>query len=48
MAEMYDAQYPGDEEVNNTQWKDFWVKHQKYHTVCLNCISKRKDSKVTK
>ena len=35
MAEMYDSTYPGDDEVDQVQWKNFWTLHQKYHTICL-------------
>jgi len=43
MAEMYDRTYPGDEEVDQVQWKAFWVNNQRYHTICLACLTKRKE-----
>ena len=43
MAEMYNAVYPGDDEVDQVQWKNFWIKNQKHHTICLACISKRRE-----
>jgi len=43
MGDMYDNAYPGDEEVDQVQWKTFWVNNQRYHTVCLACLTKRKE-----
>merc|ERR1711988_319866 len=43
MAQMYDNAYPGDEEVDQVQWKTFWMNNQRYHTTCLNCLTKRKE-----
>jgi ribosomal protein L18E len=42
MTEMYDRTYPGDDEVDQVQWKNFWTAHQKYHTICLSCLTKSK------
>lgn len=44
MAEMYDRAYPGDEEVDQVQWKSFWMNNQRYHTICLACLTKRKEA----
>jgi hypothetical protein len=43
MADMYDRSYPGDEEVDQVQWKTFWMNNQRYHTICLACLTKRKE-----
>jgi hypothetical protein len=43
MAQMYDNVYPGDEEVDQVQWKSFWMNNQRYHTICLGCLTKRKE-----
>ena len=43
MGDMYDNAYPGDDEVDQVQWKNFWVNNQRYHTVCLACLTKRKE-----
>ena len=43
MSRMYDSTYPGDEEVDQVQWKSFWMNNQRYHTVCLSCATKRKE-----
>merc|ERR1711871_1187577 len=43
MADMYDKSYPGDEEVDQVQWKTFWMNNQRYHTTCLACLTKRKE-----
>ena len=44
MAARYDATYPGDEEVDAVQWKSFWMNNQRYHTICLACMTKRKET----
>ena len=31
----------GDDEFDQVLWKNFWIKHQRYRTLCLNCISQR-------
>jgi len=43
MADLYDKSYPGDEEVDQVQWKQFWINNQRYHTICLACLTKRKE-----
>lgn len=48
MAAMYDRSYPGDEEVDQVQWKTFWTNNQRYHTICLACITKRKEVEAKK
>jgi hypothetical protein len=32
--------------VDQVQWKSFWDNNQRYHTICLACIMKRKESKA--
>jgi hypothetical protein len=29
--------------VDQVQWKSFWVSNQRYHTICLACLTKRKE-----
>jgi hypothetical protein len=48
MSGMYDRTYPGDEEVDQVQWKTFWTNNQRYHTLCLACITKRKEVEAKK
>ena len=43
MAAWYDETYPGDEEVDQIQWKNFWQQHQIHHTICLKCITARRE-----
>jgi hypothetical protein len=43
MAQMYDRSFPGDEEIDQVQWKTFWMNNQRYHTICLACLTKRKE-----
>merc|ERR1719329_1714870 len=43
MGSMYDRTYPGDEEIDQVQWKTFWMNNQRYHTICLSCLSKNKE-----
>lgn len=46
MAAMYDRAYPGDEEVDAMQWKTFWMANQRYHTICLACLTQRKETEA--
>ena len=46
MSAMYDREYPGEEEVDQVQWKSFWIKNQIYHTVCLSCVAMRKQKDI--
>ena len=46
MAHMYDKAFPEDEEIDQVQWKAFWNKNQKYHTICLQCLSKRREKQA--
>jgi hypothetical protein len=43
MAQMYTAAFPDDQEIDQVQWKNFWNTNQKYTTICLACLSKRKE-----
>lgn len=48
---MYDKEFPEEEilmkdDVNPTTWKNFWNKHQKYHTICLACLAKSRDDVI--
>eukprot|EP01035_Chromulina_nebulosa_P017310 gene17310-22851_t len=43
MADKYDMEYPNNDEIDPIQWKSYWTKHQIYHTLCLTCITKRRD-----
>ncbi|CAM9092103.1 unnamed protein product, partial [Ectocarpus fasciculatus] len=43
MMSMYEAAYPEDEEIDQVQWKAFWSRNQIYHTICLSCLTKRKE-----
>lgn len=46
MMRMYDAAFPGEEEVDQAKWKNFWSSKQVYHTYCLPCISLRKKKEL--
>ena len=46
MADMYDARYPDDIEINQGKFKAFWAEHQQYHTYCLPCITRRKEEAI--
>ncbi len=39
---MFEAKYPGNE-FDRAMWKQFWFRTQKYHTICLPCISADKE-----
>ena len=42
LADKYDAEHQ-DEEFDQVVWKTFWIKHQRYRTVCLECVSRAKE-----
>jgi len=44
MIKMYETTFPDDMEIDQVQWKEFWTRHQHHHTICLACISKRKEN----
>lgn len=46
MAQMYTNAFPDDEEIDQVQWKNFWNTNQKYTTICLACLSKRKEKNL--
>lgn len=29
--------------MDQVQWKTFWINNQRYHTICLACLTKRKE-----
>jgi hypothetical protein len=29
--------------VDQVQWKQFWINNQRYHTICLGCLTKKKE-----
>jgi hypothetical protein len=39
----FKLEYPGNE-FDRGLWKQFWFRHQTYHTQCLPCISSQKDA----
>merc|ERR1711924_294584 len=43
MIYLYEQHYPNDVEIDQVQWKTFWMKNQHYHTICLACITNRKE-----
>ena len=42
LAEKFDEEHP-DEEFDQVAWKTFWIRHQRYRTVCLACVTARKE-----
>ncbi|KDO22134.1 hypothetical protein SPRG_10952 [Saprolegnia parasitica CBS 223.65] len=41
MGDKFDKVYPSDE-FNVAEWKAFFIKHEKFRTLCLNCLAKQK------
>ncbi len=39
---MFTQKYPS-ETFDQALWKQFWHKHQKYHTLCMPCIAEKRD-----
>ncbi|RYH31692.1 hypothetical protein EON65_02110, partial [archaeon] len=29
--------------MDQVQWKTFWINNQRYHTICLACLTRRKE-----
>jgi len=45
MIKMYENMFPSDVEIDQVQWKTFWMRNQHYHTICMACIAQRKDKR---
>merc|ERR1712000_686532 len=45
MIQMYENMFPSDVEIDQVQWKTFWMRNQHYHTICMACIAQRKDKR---
>lgn len=41
MLQKYEEAHPGEQEVDQVEWKTFWVKVQRYRTLCSPCIARR-------
>jgi hypothetical protein len=44
MGDKFEKNQPDTEEFDQMAWKAFWTKHQKYRTLCLDCVQKRKEA----
>jgi len=42
LAEKFDLEHPEDE-FDQVAWKTFWIRHQRYKTICLACVSSEKE-----
>jgi hypothetical protein len=42
LAEKFDMEHPEDE-FDQVAWKTFWIRHQRYKTICLACITTEKE-----
>eukprot|EP00613_Pedinella_sp_CCMP2098_P053939 CAMPEP_0171891194 /NCGR_PEP_ID=MMETSP0992-20121227/44597_1 /TAXON_ID=483369 /ORGANISM="non described non described, Strain CCMP2098" /LENGTH=258 /DNA_ID=CAMNT_0012518489 /DNA_START=14 /DNA_END=791 /DNA_ORIENTATION=- len=42
LAEKFDMEHPEDE-FDQVAWKTFWIRHQRYKTICLACITAEKE-----
>ena len=40
---MFKERHPGNE-LDQGMWKQFWFRHQKYHTFCSLCISNQNET----
>ena len=43
LGERFEEMHPDMEEFDQVAWKVFFQKHEKFRTLCLNCIAKNKD-----
>jgi len=42
LAAKFDEENP-DEEFDQIEWKTFWIRHQRYRTICLACATAQKE-----
>jgi len=42
LAEKFDEEHPEDE-FDQVAWKTFWIRHQRYKTICLACVTAAKE-----
>jgi len=42
LAEKFDMEHPEDE-FDQVAWKTFWIRNQRYRTVCLSCVTAAKE-----
>ena len=41
MLHQFEEAHPGEAEIDQVEWKAFWVKFERYRTLCIPCISSR-------
>merc|ERR1719355_449228 len=42
LAAQFDAEN-ADQEFDQVAWKTFWIKSQRYRTICMACVAKQRD-----
>jgi len=42
MGDRYEKEHKNDKEFDQIAWKAFWKQHQKYRTLCLDCVALNK------
>lgn len=48
MGDRYEKEHKNDKEFDQVEWKKFWKQHQKYQTLCLDCIGLNKEEERKK
>merc|ERR1711937_601630 len=48
LGDRFEKAYPDMVEFDKVAWKEFFQKHEKFRTICLDCIAKREDEKRNK
>jgi hypothetical protein len=48
LADRFEAENPDMEEFDQVSWKQFFMKHQKFRTICLNCVQARQTVQMAK
>jgi hypothetical protein len=47
IAKRFEEEFPEQKnaaELDQVAWKSFWLKYQRYHTICMACMSKTKEA----
>eukprot|EP01029_Cantina_marsupialis_P013339 TRINITY_DN2955_c0_g4_i3.p1 TRINITY_DN2955_c0_g4~~TRINITY_DN2955_c0_g4_i3.p1 ORF type:complete len:2510 (+),score=474.52 TRINITY_DN2955_c0_g4_i3:87-7616(+) len=46
LADQFEATQPESDEVDEVAWREFFRRHQRYRTLCLKCIARRKEQEL--
>jgi hypothetical protein len=46
LGDRFEREYADDDEFDVNKWKAFFLKHQRFRTVCNKCVQRRKDRAI--